>query len=117
MACGLQRDGSLKHDFTSKAGTAVTVKASAESGNAGIASALFNGSKLTIQADGSIQFTIVAGLNLVNLGILAPPNDIVRVLEDCGGGETQVLEKFKNTPDPETGVPDPLTGFSVFAFD
>lgn len=116
MACGLQPDGSLKHDFVSKAGTPVKVTVTADTGSASILSALFNGSDVTIQQDGSVQFTIVAGINLVNLGILAPPNAIVRVLEDCGGGNTQVLEKFKNTPDPETGVPDPLTGFSVFGF-
>jgi hypothetical protein len=116
MACKLKRDPSGRCNFTGKAEEEkpVTVTVSAKSGDAGIVSALLNGEELEVENNDTVQFQIASGFNELRLGILAPPDDIVQLLEGCGSGKTQVLRKYKNIINPRTGAPDPLTGFTVW---
>ena len=115
MACSLFRDASGKFDFTSKQHSTSDISASATQGTAKITSARFNGDAVTVN-NNVVHITIDSGVNVLTLSILAPPEDTVTVFENCGGGQTQVLEKFQNTVDPQTGAPDPETGFSIFGF-
>ena len=109
MACSLDHDASGKYDFTAHAGSDTTVKITAD-GKARFVSARFNNTVLDIQNGDTIQFTIASGINILKLVVaVANPNDMVRIVEDCGG-TTQVLDEFKNDPS------DPVTGYSIIGF-
>jgi hypothetical protein len=110
MACVLKPDSSFAFDFTASTGAQSTVKVTA-GGNARFVAATQNNTKLAIQNQDTVSFTIAAGVNLLEFVIaVADPKDTVVILEDCGGGQTQEVERFKNDPG------DPVTGFSVFGF-
>ncbi|MBZ5508419.1 MAG: hypothetical protein LAO78_23415 [Acidobacteriia bacterium] len=109
MACSLDHDASGKYDFTAHAGSDTTVKVTAN-GSARFVTARFNNTVLNVQNGDTIHFTIAAGINILKLVVaVADPNDMVRIIEDCGGG-TQVLDQFKNDPS------DPVTGYSIIGF-
>jgi hypothetical protein len=106
--CVLNPDSSDTFDFTAKAGSQATVKVAA-TGNARFVAASQNDTKLSIQHQDTVAFTVLGGVNLLEFVIaVANPKDTIQILEDCGGGQTQKLEKFPNDPS------DPVTGFSVF---
>jgi len=108
MACVLNPDSSFAFDFKAKTGTQATVKVTA-TGNVRFLSATQNSANLTVQNQDTVTFTVLAGVNLLEFVIAcANPNDTIRILEDCGGGQTQELESFPNDPS------DPITGFSIF---
>ena len=110
MACSLEKDASGKYDFTSKNGLTATVKVTA-TGNARFVSARFNHTDLLVRGGDTISFTVVSGVNVLRLVIaVANPADTIKLLEDCGGGNTQVLDHFVNDPS------DPVTGYSIFGF-
>jgi hypothetical protein len=108
MACSLARDATGRFDFLAGAGQNITVKVAA-TGNARFVSASQNGNKFPIVDENTVQFTVLAGENAFLFVVaVADPDDTVKVLEDCGTGESNLLEQFKNDPN------DPVTGFSVF---
>jgi hypothetical protein len=107
MACALARDPSLKCDFLSKTGTKVTVKVAA-TGNARFVDAKFNQTDLPVQNGDTVTFTVGAGKNKLDFVIaVADPNDTIRILEDCGGGQTQEMDNYQNDP------ADPVTGYTI----
>jgi hypothetical protein len=109
MACSLDHDASGKYDFSAQAGSATTVKVTAD-GSARFVTARFNNTVLDVQNGDTINFTIASGINILKLVIaVANPNDTVRIVEDCGG-TPQVLDEFKNDPS------DPATGYSIIGF-
>ena len=108
MACSLTRDATGRFDFLANTGAAVTVKVRA-TGNARFVSANQSGNKLPVTHGDTVQFTVAAGSNLLIFVVaVADPQDTVEIIEDCGAGQTQLLERFKNDPG------DPATGFTVF---
>ncbi len=110
MACSLEKDASGKYDFTSQNGAKATVKVAAN-GVARIVAARFNHDDLPVQNGDTVNFTVGAGINILKLVVaVADPNDTIRILEDCGGGQTQILDEYPNNPS------DPVTGYSIFGF-
>ena len=108
MACSLARDTTGRFDFLAGAGQNITVKVTA-TGNARFVSASQNGNKFPILDENTVQFTVAAGENTFLFVVaVADPDDVVQILEDCGSGQNNVLEQFKNDTN------DPVTGFSVF---
>ncbi len=111
MACSLQDDASNKHDFTSPGGSNVTVKVTSTTPNVSVrfAKASHNDAALTVKNGDTIAFTVDPGENTLDLVVNASDaNCNIRILEDCGGGNTQVLDEFQNDPG------DPIVGFSIF---
>jgi hypothetical protein len=107
MACSLTRDATGRFDFLASTGATVTVKVTA-GGNARFVSANQNGNKIPVTNGDTVQFTVAAGSNLMGFIVaVANPQDTVEIIEDCGAGQTQLLERFKNDP------ADPATGFTV----
>ena len=110
MACLLEKDASGKFDFTSQNHATPTVKVAAN-GNVRLTAARFNHADLPIQNGDTISFTVDEGVNILRMVVVvADPNDTIRILEDCGGGQTQVLDQYQNDP------ADPVTGYSIFGF-
>ena len=110
MACSLEKDASGKYDFTAQNHATPTIKVTAN-GNARFVAARFNHTDLPIQNGDTTSFTVDLGVNILKLVIaVANPNDIIKILEDCGGGQTQVLDEYPNDPS------DPVTGYSIFGF-
>lgn len=108
MACLLTNDDTGRFDFLGPKDQTVTVKVRA-GGNARFVSANQNGNKIPVTNGDTVQFTVAAGSNLMGFIVaVANPQDTVEIIEDCGSGQTQVLESFKNDPH------DPATGFTVF---
>jgi|SRR5579859_1252955 len=107
MACSLTIDPTGRCDFVAKTDQTVIVKVRAV-GNARFVSASQNGNKIPVTNGDTVQFKVAAGSNLMLFVVaVANPNDTVEIIEDCGGGQTQVLEQFQNDPS------DPTTGFTV----
>lgn len=112
MACSLQPDPSNKCDFIASTGANITVKVASITPNvtAGLATAKHNKKLLPITNGDTTNFTVVAGVNTLELVIaVSDPQCTVQVLEDCGGGNTQVLDQFDNDP----AAPD--VGYSICA--
>lgn len=112
MACSLQPDPSNKCDFIASTGSNVTVKVASITPNviAGLATAKNNKKLLPITNDDTTNFTVAAGLNTLEFVIaVSDPHCTVQVLEDCGGGNTQILDQFENNP------ADPVVGYSICA--
>jgi hypothetical protein len=111
MACTLDRDASGKYDFVSDSGSTPTIRVAGINSAAGIVLAKLNNQVLPLQGPDTVTFTVRAGINIFKLVVhVADPSDTVQVLEECGGGKTQLLEQFPNDPK------DPATGFSIFGF-
>jgi len=109
MACLLEKDITGAYNFTAKSHSTPTVKATAINGNARLASARLNDSDLTVQNKDSVTFPVESGKNILRLVVnVADPNDTIRILEVCDGGQTQVLREYPNDPN------DPVTGFRIF---
>ena len=111
MVCSLQRDPTNKYDFTSPVGPNVTVKVTSTTPNvsAGFAKAELNKKPLQVRNGDTITFPIEAGVNTLDLVVaVSDPNCTVRLLEDCGDGNTQVLDEYPNDPS------DPVVGYSIF---
>ena len=110
MACSLERDASGRYDFTAQNHATPIVKVTA-TGNARLTAARFNHTDLPIQNGDTVSFTVNAGVNILKLVVaVANPNDTIKILEDCGDGQTQVLDQYQNDP------ADPVTGYSIFGF-
>jgi hypothetical protein len=108
MACSLKSDATGKYDFTSQLDQAVTIKITA-TGNALFSAAQFNTVDLVIQNGDTVRFVVGAGANFLQLVVaVADPNETITILEDCGGGQSQVLAQYKSDP------ANPVTGYSIF---
>ena len=110
MACSLQRDANKKYDFTSPTGASVTVKVNTITPNvsAGFATAELNKKPIQVEDGDTITFTTAAGVNTLDLVVVvSDPNCVVQILEDCGSGNTQVLDKYPNDSS------DPVVGYSI----
>jgi|SRR5690242_3795634 hypothetical protein len=112
MACALQPDPSDRCDFIASTGSNVTVKVASTTPGviAGLATAKLNKKPLPVTNGDTTNFTVAAGVNTLGLVItVSDPQCTVQVLEDCGGGNTQILDQFKNDP------ADPVVGYSICA--
>lgn len=112
MACSLQPDPSNKCDFIASTGANITVKVASITPNviAGLATAKHNKKLLPITNGDTTNFTVAAGVNTLDLVIaVSDPSCTIQVLEDCGGGNTQVLDQFDNDP------ADPVASYSICA--
>jgi hypothetical protein len=93
MPCSLDLTGLVA---TAKAGAQVTIKLIAATSV--IQRASLNDADITanIDATGSIlSFTVLAGRNTVVLVLLPPPtSEMMQIVEDCGGGNTQPILSF-----------------------
>jgi len=111
MACSLEEDASGAYNFTAKNHATPTIRVTAANGNARLASARLNHNDLPIQDGDTTTFTIDSGINILRLVInVANPNDTIRILEICDGGQTQVLREYPNDPS------DQVTGFRIYGF-
>jgi len=104
----LVADPSNQSDFLSEINASVTVKVTAL-GRASFVWARFNGNNLPVQNENTVSFTVNRGRNTLELVVAAAnPNDTVQILEDYGGGRTQILRQYQNDPS------NPVTEFTIF---
>ncbi|HTM47987.1 MAG TPA: hypothetical protein VL285_04885 [Bryobacteraceae bacterium] len=107
MACNLRRDPTGSCDFLGTSGQTVriTVKGLAP---AVIFRASLNGTMLALSADRiSTTLLIPAGGCAFVIQVTAAPGDRVDILEDCGGGQSQVLA--------QATAADPILGITICA--
>ena len=112
MACSLQQDPTNKCDFIAATGANVTIKVISTTPNvsARFVAAQLNKKPLQIHNGDTITFTLAAGVNTLDLVIAgSDPNCTIQLLEDCGGGNTQVLDEFPYDPS------DPVVRYSICA--
>lgn len=96
MACQLSPDPSGVRDFLTSTGAAVTVIVESDSGGVHIIAATLNSAPLPVDADGKVPWTAVQGTNLLDLAFAGPdPDEVFRIQEDCGAGDSQTLTTWK----------------------
>jgi len=93
MACSLRPDQTFACDFLGTVGQVVNIKVQGTV-PVTIVQAHFNGAPDTVSAGQTgASFTIPAGGGALLLGMIIAPGDTAQVLEDCGGGQTQLLRQ------------------------
>ena len=85
--------------YNAATGAAVTVCVVA--GATTLVSATYNGAPAQVNGN-CTTFTVVAGTAVLYI-TLAGPQDDVQIVEDCGGGETQVLFAYQHDYHPILG--------------
>ncbi len=98
MACCLTLSTTSKEDFLGAVGCKVTVKLKASAGaGAEIVHIRYAGDQL--DEEEPFQFDIVKGSNmLVVLVEASKPGTLLQLVEDCGAGAQQVLDRFHFDP-------------------
>jgi len=107
VACQLAPYPADADDFKSATGAQVTLFVDSDSGTVRIIAATSNGAPVALNADGSVTFTTVAGLNIFDLAFVgADPSEVFRIKENCGDGTSQQLLTWRLEPTPiEPGGP------------
>lgn len=91
MACQLTRTGPRY-----KAATGATVTVCVKSGATNLISATYpDGVQDVPVASNCTTFTVQAGIGILLLNLMGP-QDTVQIVEDCGGGQSQVLFEYDN---------------------
>jgi hypothetical protein len=104
MPCTLKDDPTLAFDFVAKTASSSILFVENNAGTALIESALFNGVNVAPDANNKITITEKAGVNILRFTINGALNgDEVRFKEDCGGGNSELRQKFTFNTDPVRG--------------
>jgi len=104
MPCNLRNDPTLAFDFIAKTGSSSILFVENDTGTALIESALFNGANVVPDANNKITITEKAGVNILRFTVNGAQNgDEVRFKEDCGGGNSELRQKFTFQTDPVRG--------------
>ncbi len=104
------------HAFTAPAGQDVTVFADSDSKTVRISGATLSGAPIVPDAQDRVTFQPEKGFNLLELAFVgSDPNEVFRVKEDCGGGQSQTLIpwRLQATPTESGGPTLPLRIYAV----
>jgi hypothetical protein len=115
MACHLTPDPSGIRDFLVTSGAQVTIIADSDSGLVRIIAATLNSAAQQVDSCGKATWQAVEGNNLLDLAFAGPdPDEVFRIKEDYGGGNTQILTTWKLQSGG--GVPGgPARAFRIYA--
>jgi hypothetical protein len=98
MACCLVPSTTSKEDFTSKLGCEVTIKLK---GPAGVGARILHIRYAGTEVDSTppLQFTVKSGPKmLIVLAEASKPGAMLQLIEDGGGGDEQVVDRFHFDP-------------------
>ena len=98
MACCLTPSTTSKEDFTAPVGSDVTIKLKGPTGTgAKILHIRYAGGEVDLTPP--LQFTVKTGAKmLVVLAEASKPGALLQLIEDCGGGVEQVVDRFHFDP-------------------
>jgi hypothetical protein len=95
VPCQLKPDPTGDFDFLTATGAKVTVFVDSGSGDVHLTAATLDGAALVVNAD-KTSFTAAVGTNHLNLAfVAADPDEVFRITEDCGGGDSRRLANWR----------------------
>jgi hypothetical protein len=96
MPCSLKPHGV---GWSAATGSSITIKVVAD--NTTITAATYNNASVPVAAN-TITFTVVSGAKLLDLALVGP-DELVKIVEVCSDGSTQLLDQF-NVYQPTEGI-------------
>src|SRR5947209_7343463 len=96
MPCSLTPDPAGIRDFLVAPAAQVTMFADSDSGTVQIVAATLNSTAQQVDDTGNVTWTAATGINLLDLAFAgSDPDEVFRIKEDCGGGNSQILTTWK----------------------